>query len=51
MEEDMKAIILAIVSTLALASASHAWAHGDQPHPKCKKGYILNDQQNCVKKN
>ena len=51
MEEDMKAIVPAIAGTLALAAASHAWAHGDQPHPKCKKGYILNDQHKCVKKN
>jgi len=52
MEEDMKVVVLAIVSTLvALASASHAWAHGDQPHPKCKKGYVLNDEHKCVKKN
>jgi hypothetical protein len=51
MEEDMNVIVLAIVSTLALASASDAWAHGDQPHPKCKKGYVLNDQHKCVKKN
>jgi hypothetical protein len=47
----MKAIVLAIVSTLTLASALHAWAHGDQPHPKCKKGYVLNDAHKCVKKN
>ena len=51
MEEDMKAIALAIFSALALASASHAWAHGDQPHSKCKKGYVLNDAHKCVKKN
>jgi hypothetical protein len=50
MEEDMKAIVLAIVGTLALAAASHAWAHGDEPHPKCKKGYVLNDEHKCVKK-
>jgi hypothetical protein len=30
-------------SSLAFAAASHAWAHGDQPHPKCKKGYVPND--------
>ena len=50
MEEDMKAIVLAIVSTLALAAASHARAHGNEPHPKCKKGYVLNDEHKCVKK-
>jgi hypothetical protein len=26
-------------------------AHGDKPHPKCKKGYVLNDDHKCVKKN
>ena len=46
----MNAIVLAIISTLALAAASDAWAHGDQPHPKCKKGYELNDAHKCVKK-
>ena len=51
MEEDMKAMALAICSALALAAASHAWAHGDQPHPKCKKGYVLNNEHKCVKKN
>jgi hypothetical protein len=51
MEEDVKATVLAFVSALALAYASHAWAHGDQPHPKCKKGYELNDAYKCVKKN
>jgi hypothetical protein len=50
-EDDMKAIVVAILSALALAVASHAWAHGDQPHPKCKKGYELNDAHKCVKKN
>ena len=51
MEEETKAIAFAIVSTLALASASHALAHGGHPHPQCKKGYVLNDEHKCIKKN
>jgi hypothetical protein len=53
MEEPMKALALAALATLIIASASTslAWAHGDQPHPKCKKGYEHNEQHKCVKKN
>jgi len=50
-EEPMKALALAALASLIIASASSAWAHGDQPHPKCKKGYELNEQHKCVKKN
>jgi hypothetical protein len=51
MEELMKALALTLLAAFAIASASHAWAHGNQPHPKCKKGYVLNDAHKCVKKN
>ena len=51
MEEPMKALALTLLAALAIASASHAWAHGNRPHPKCKKGYVLNDAHKCVKKN
>jgi Spy/CpxP family protein refolding chaperone len=27
-----------VASALALAFAGQAFAHGDAPHPKCKKG-------------
>jgi hypothetical protein len=47
----MKALALAAVTTLIIVSTSSAWAHGDQPHPKCKEGYVLNEQHKCVKKN
>jgi hypothetical protein len=51
MEDPVKALALAALATLIIASASSAWAHGDEPHPKCKKGYELNEQHKCVKKN
>ena len=47
----MKALLLAALATLIIASQSSAWAHGDHPHPKCKEGYVLNEQHKCVKKN
>jgi hypothetical protein len=40
-----------IAACLALGATTPSWAHGDAPHPKCKKGYELNDQHKCVKKN
>ena len=46
----MKALALALLVALAIASSSHVWAHGDQPHPKCKEGYVLNGSHKCVKK-
>jgi hypothetical protein len=51
MEKPMKALVLTALATFIIASASSAWAHGDQPHPKCKEGYVLNEQHKCVKKN
>jgi len=50
MENYMKALALAALAGFAIVSASQAWAHGDEPHPKCKKGYVLNDEHKCVKK-
>jgi hypothetical protein len=47
----MKALAsIIIASSLVLAAATPSWAHGDKPHPKCKKGYVLNDDHKCVKK-
>jgi hypothetical protein len=51
MEKSMNALALTLLVALAVASASQALAHGDQPHPKCKKGYVLNDEHKCVRKN
>jgi hypothetical protein len=28
---------------------ARASAHGDQPHPTCKKGYVLTDAHKCVR--
>jgi hypothetical protein len=50
MEDYMKALISAALAVFAIVSASQAWAHGDAPHPKCKKGYVINDEHKCVKK-
>lgn len=50
MEDHMRTITLAILAAVAITSSSPSWAHGDKPHPKCKKGYELNDQHRCVKK-
>lgn len=33
----------------ALATAGAALAHGDAPHPKCKKGYVVTDDHRCAK--
>ena len=47
----MRMLVLAVVAAgLAFAIAAPSFAHGDKPHPKCKKGYILNDEHKCVKK-
>jgi hypothetical protein len=47
----MRAIIVVVVAAgLAFAIAAPSFAHGDKPHPKCKKGYTLNDEHKCVKK-
>ena len=39
--------IIALVQSVAVIVPS--WAHGDEPHPKCKKGYVLSDDHKCVK--
>lgn len=46
----MKKTMLALLSlACAIAMATQVLAHGDAPHPKCKKGYELNDAHKCVK--
>jgi hypothetical protein len=45
-----EAILSAIAIVIATAIASLAFAHGDEPHPKCKKGYVLTGDHRCVKK-
>lgn len=38
-----------LLALAALAVAAPALAHGDAPHPKCKKGYVATDDHRCVK--
>lgn len=46
----MKAIMLAALAALYLGAwAPQALAHGDGPHPKCKKGYAPDAEHKCVK--
>ena len=40
------ALAALLAATLAVTAAV---AHGDEPHPKCKKGYVLTDEHRCVK--
>lgn len=40
--------LLLMLPIMALA-ISAAYAHGDAPHPKCKKGYVVSDDHRCVK--
>jgi hypothetical protein len=49
MQHLMKILVLAAATAVAIASTTPTWAHGDMPHPKCKKGYVLNDDHKCVK--
>lgn len=44
----MRMFMTAIAFAAALSTAP-ALAHGDQPHPACKKGYVLTDTHKCVK--
>lgn len=47
---EMKRIVLALLTAgFAVGMATQVVAHGDAPHPKCKKGYELNDAHKCVK--
>ena len=43
--------ILVSLTMLAqmIVGAAPLLAHGDEPHPKCKKGYVVNDDHKCVK--
>jgi len=46
----MRPIILVALAALLLAAwTPQALAHGDAPHPKCKKGYALDAEHKCVK--
>ena len=43
------ASLVLLASTLAFTAPVRA--HGDEPHPKCKKGYVLTDDHKCVRPN
>jgi hypothetical protein len=46
----MRTIIIAFaILAQCLAFAPAALAHGSEAHPKCKRGYIVNDDHKCVK--
>ena len=38
-----------LAAAFTVGIAMQALAHGDAPHPKCKKGYTLNDAHKCVR--
>ena len=42
-------VICAIALVQICAFNAPTLAHGDQPHPTCKKGYVLTDDHKCVK--
>jgi hypothetical protein len=47
----MRAFALVLVAAgFAFVAVPPSLAHGDKPHPKCKKGYTLNAEHKCVKK-
>ena len=43
----LDALMIALIQIFA--ANAPARAHGDEPHPKCKKGYVLTDDHKCVK--
>jgi hypothetical protein len=46
----MNKIVLALLAaSFAIGMPTLVVAHGGAPHPKCKKGYQLNDAHKCVK--
>ena len=46
----MKNMLLTQLSlACAIGMATPVLAHGDAPHSKCKKGYVLNDAHKCVR--
>ncbi len=45
----MRSLSLLAVLAVAVSFAAPVFAHGDEPHPKCKKGYVLTDDHKCVK--
>lgn len=42
-------LCLLFLGLAAASISSPILAHGDAPHPKCKKGYVVTDDHRCVK--
>lgn len=46
----MRYVILPVtLFAVLIAAGQPVLAHGSEPHPKCKKGYVVNDDHKCVK--
>ena len=46
----MKNLSISALAILFVAGlVGQATAHGDEPHPKCKKGYVMTDDHRCVR--
>ena len=45
----MRTFLMLTALALTASFTVPAFAHGDEPHPKCKKGYVLTDDHKCVK--
>ncbi len=43
--------IISMLTAVAMTASFSlpTFAHGDEPHPKCKKGYVVTDDHRCVK--
>lgn len=47
----MRRMVLALaLANISALLAQPVLAHGNEPHPKCKQGYVVNDEHKCVKK-
>ena len=45
----MKFVAMMTLLAVTAGFAVPVFAHGDEPHPKCKAGYVLTDDHRCVK--
>lgn len=44
------ALVMLAAVGVAMSPIAPAFAHGGEPHGKCKKGYVATDDHKCVKK-
>lgn len=42
-------VLIVAVATHCTAVVQPSLAHGDEPHPKCKRGYVVSDDHRCIK--